>query len=208
MRVGRLAPFYRWIEYIAFGHALERRRFALLPRLKDAQRVLILGEGDGRTVERLLQISRTTHFDVVELSPEMIALARQRTRNSDRVTFRCEDARNIDWPANHYDAVITNFFLDCFSEGDARRLIRRLANSLKPEGQWLVAEFAVPPQGWRRIHAGLWIRTMYLFFRITTGLKPSALPPIERLMREAGLECIEHESGRAGLMISESWRQM
>ena len=31
MNIGRLAPFYRWIEYAAFGRALERRRFALLP---------------------------------------------------------------------------------------------------------------------------------------------------------------------------------
>ncbi len=48
---------------------------------------------------------------------------------------------------------------------------------------------------------------MYLFFRIATGLSPTALPPIERLMREAGLERTEHESRRAGLMISERWRQ-
>ncbi len=110
MKIGRLAPFYRWIEYIAFGRALEERRFALLPGLKDTQRVLILGEGDGRTVERLLQIAPAAHFDVIELSSEMIALARQRTGNSDRATFLCVDARKVEWPANHYDAVVTNFF--------------------------------------------------------------------------------------------------
>lgn len=206
MRIGWFAPFYRWIEYIAFGRALEERRFALLPRVKDARRVLVLGEGDGRTTERLLQIAPGAQIDVIELSPEMIELAKDRTTGSDRVTFRCEDARDVELPASYYDAVITNFFLDCFSESDARRLIGKFAKALTPRGQWLIAEFAVPSEGWRRVHAWLWIRIMYFFFRVTTGLKPSALPPIERLMREAGLERFEHESRRAGLMISEAWR--
>jgi SAM-dependent methyltransferase len=206
MRIGRLAWWYRWIEYAAFGRTLERRRFAFLPRLAAARRILVLGEGDGRSLSRLLKLAPLADFDVVEISPEMIALARQRTGNSARVNFFCQDARTANWPAAQYDGIVTHFFLDCFVEGDARQVIRRLKNTLTPDGIWLMSEFAVPDQGWRHLHARIWIGTMYRFFGIATGLSARALPPIERLMHEAGMTRTDQEKGRAGLMVSEVWR--
>ena len=172
-----------------------------------AERVLLLGEGDGRALERLLAIAPQAHFHVIEVSPEMIALARQRTRDSARITFYCQDARTANWPAAYYDAVVTNFFLDCFTEDEARDLVRRLATSLTPNGSWLIGEFAIPGGGWPRLHAQIWIRMMYRFFNLTTGLRARELPPIGTLMGEAGMECVEGEQQRAGLMVSELWMQ-
>jgi SAM-dependent methyltransferase len=207
MQIGRLAPWYRWIEYAAYGRALERRRFAFLRRLAGARRVLVLGEGDGRTVARLLKIAPKAQFDVVEVSPEMIALARARVRDSRRVHFEQGDARTHHWPAGAYDGIVTNFFLDCFTDEELRPLVCKLAEALAPEGVWIVGEFAIPARGWRRVHARTWIWTMYRFFGITTGLRAQRLPAIERLMREAGMMRVEQQSERAGLMISEVWRR-
>jgi SAM-dependent methyltransferase len=207
MIIGRLARWYRWIEYAAFGRALERRRFAFFLRLASARRILVLGEGDGRSLARLLTLAPVALFEVVEISPEMIALARQRTGNSARINFFCQDARTATWSPAQYDGIVTNFFLDCFVEEDARQLIRRLANALTPDGIWLMSEFAVPDKGWRRLHARIWIATMYRFFGIATGLGASALPPIERLMQEASMTRTDQEKARAGLMISEVWRR-
>lgn len=206
MQIGRLAPWYRWIEYAAFGRALERRRFAFLPRLADAGRVLILGEGDGRTVERLLAIAPDARVDVVEVSPEMIALAGRRVRDSGRVQFHQSDARAHRRPRGWYDAIVTNFFLDCFTDEELAPLVAELASELSPEGVWVIAEFAIPPRGWRHFHARIWIWTMYRFFGITTGLRARRLPAIERLMREAGMTRVEQQSERAGLMVSEAWQ--
>jgi SAM-dependent methyltransferase len=207
MKVGRLSRWYRWIEYAAFGLALERQRFAFLPRLASARCILILGEGDGRSLSRLLALAPLAVFDVVEISPEMIALARQRTGNSARVTFFWQDARTVNWPPVQYDGIVTHFFLDCFAEGDVRQLIRRLKKTLTPDGIWLMSEFAIPDKGWRRLHAWIWIAIMYRFFGVTTGLTARALPPIERLMREAGMARSDQEKARAGLMVSEVWRR-
>jgi SAM-dependent methyltransferase len=207
MQIGRLAPWYRWIEYAAYGRALERRRFAFLRRLAGARRVLILGEGDGRTVARLLKIAPRAEFDVVEVSPEMIGLALGRVGNSGRVHFQQADARTVGWPVGAYDGIVTNFFLDCFTDEELAPLVRRLAEALAPEGVWILGEFSIPPGGWRRLHARAWIWTMYRFFGITTGLCAQRLPPIERLMREAGMMRVEQQSERAGLMVSEVWRR-
>jgi SAM-dependent methyltransferase len=205
MRIGRLAPWYRWIEYAAFGRALERCRCEFLSRLSSSKRILVLGEGDGRTLARMLQTAPLARFDVVELSPAMIWLARRRTRDSPRVAFHCQDAQKVSLPDAGYDAIVTHFFLDCFSEEQARELIHRLSQALAPGGVWLLGDFALPDSGWRRLHAQLWLPTMYLFFRVTTGLSANALPPLESLMLEAGMLRTERQTTRAGLITSELW---
>lgn len=206
MNIGRFARWYRPVEYAAFGRALEHQRFAFLPQLACARRVLILGEGDGRTLARLLDLAPAAHFDVVEVSAEMIALAKERVRDSARVTFHCQDARTRAWPAAHYDGIVTHFFLDCFHEEEAHNLIGHLTASLTPHGHLLIAEFSIPDNGWRRLHAKLWIGLMYRFFGIATGLRTTSLPPIGQLMRASGMRCIVREERRAGLITSEVWR--
>ncbi len=207
MKIGRLARWYRWIEYAAFGRTLEFHRFTFLPQIASARRVLILGEGDGRTLERLVTIAPSARFDVVELSPEMIAIAHRRTNNPERIVFHCRDARTEDWPSANYDAILTHFFLDCFSEAEVRQLIRQLARSLAPDGRWLISEFAIPTQGWQRIHAQLRVWTMYRFFRLTTALSAGSLPPIEALMDEQGLRLVERRRHWTGLIVSDVWRR-
>jgi SAM-dependent methyltransferase len=206
MNLDPLARWYRFVEYCAFGRALERRRFAYLDRLAEARKVLILGEGDGRLLARLRLVAPGASIDVIELSGEMIALARSRIGSAESVRFRQQDARMADFGVSDYDGVVTCFFLDCFQEAEAREIVSRLASALKPNGIWLMSDFAVPPRGWRRWHAAAWIWTMYRFFRITTGLRTAWLPPIEKLLVSAGLTRVEHEEERAGLMVSELWR--
>ena len=208
MNADWLARWYRWIEYAAFGRALERRRFAFLHRLAAARRILILGEGDGRTLERLLPLAPQAHIDVVELSSEMIALSRRRTGNQDRVSFLNQDALSASWPREHYDGVVTCFFLDCFTAPQARELIHRLERAMAPGALWLVSEFAIPPHGWRRWHAKLWLWVMYSFFRITTGLQTRTLPAYERLLTEAGMRKTESEQERGGLIVSDVWEKL
>ncbi len=205
MNIDRFAPWYRWAEYAAFGRALERRRFAFLDRLGSARRVLILGEGDGRTLVRLLAVAPRARIDVVELSGAMIELAKRRTGGSERIDFHQADALTTGWPNESYDGIVTNFFLDCFSEPEAKILIHRLAGALVPGGVWIVGEFAIPEVGWRRWHALLWIRFMYFFFGVVTGLRVRRLPPLDRLLAQAGLRRLGREEERWGLICSECW---
>jgi hypothetical protein len=120
----------------------------LLDRVSDAKRILILGEGDGRVLARLLTIATSAQIDVVEVSPEMIALARQLRRSPDYVL--------------------------------SGLLHRARGRPLQT-----------------------WIRTMYFFFGITTGLETQALPPIRKLLSEAGMQPVESQHTRAGLITSE-----
>ena len=206
MNVDALARWYRWIEYLAFGRALERARFQFLGELRGARRILVFGEGDGRALERILAIAPEAKVDVIELSAEMIALARQRIGiNAGRVEFHRIDARTNPWPSGMYDAVVMNFFLDCFCESEAELLTQKALAKTNPNGIWLVTDFAIPEAGWRRWHALIYVTVMYSFFRATTGLQTQLLPDINRLLRSAGLSRLDVVVSRGGLIRAESW---
>lgn len=210
MNADPLAHWYRWIEYAAFGKALERSRFTFLHHLQASQRILILGEGDGRTLQQVLNIAPNAHIEVVESSSAMASLAQSRITNSyatHRVKFTIGDARSMNWQPESYDAIVTHYFLDCFSTSDAQSLVTRLSEALRPNGVWLIAEFSLPHRGWRRWHAYFWLAAMYRFFRWTTGIQTQTLPPVDQLLGDIHLNLIARRELRADLISTSVWRK-
>ncbi len=94
----RLARPYRLLEHIAFGPLLEQARFRHLDRLKGRQRILLLGEGDGRVLARVCALAPLATIDCLDLSSAMLNRAQARLSPADRtrVRFRQEDARTAD----------------------------------------------------------------------------------------------------------------
>jgi ubiquinone/menaquinone biosynthesis C-methylase UbiE len=205
MNAGRLAGIYRWLEYAAFGRLLEGCRFAYLPRMTPARRVLILGEGDGRFLARFLATNCHAHVDVVESSPQMIAMARSRLSGSDapRVRFLAQDARAFHAPPSAYDLVVVHFLFDCLDEDEVRRLIGELDPALSQDALIAVSEFHVPGDGLARWHALVWIRVMYLFFRWTTGLRVQQIPRYEEALTAVGFVLRNCTEWRWGLVRAE-----
>ena len=193
-----VACWYRWLEYAAFGHALERCRFAFLPALKDARRVLILGEGDGRFLQKLLSVNSSAQIDVVEVSVGMLRLARGRLSDGEarRVKFHLADARNWDFPEAEYDAIVTCFFLDCFTPKTLADLMPRITASAKPDACWLLSEFEAPSTARSRV----WLASMHAFFRAATNLEASQLSPFAELIAESGWENTCRVTFAGGLM--------
>jgi len=210
MNADTIAPWYRWIEYAAFGRSLEHHRFLFLDRLANAQKILVMGEGDGRTLAQLVYIAPDAQIDVVESSAGMIQLARRRVSSNAKVCFRQLDAGSSDlWAvaSAKVDGIVTSFFLDCFDEASARQIVGRLAQALEPGGLWLMNDFSIPPSGWRRWHARAWIGVMYRFFRLTTHLRANKLPPIDVILNDAGLRLIESRTSFGAMIVSQVWRK-
>ncbi len=186
----RLARVYRAIEFLAFGGDLERARFCFLERLRDCRNILILGEGDGRCLAQLLETAPAARIHCLDLSAGMLARARARlsTSAAARVTFEQADLLTHALPTATYDAVITFFFLECFTPGQTAGIVARVRASLQPGATWLFADFVLPPRGFARLRAQAWVGLLYLFFRWQTNLTARFLPPSEELIEQAGLE--------------------
>jgi ubiquinone/menaquinone biosynthesis C-methylase UbiE len=205
----RLAKPYRWLEYLTFGRMLERCRFHSLPALVHAKRALILGDGDGRFLARLLAVNPALQADVVDISPAMLRLLEERLRLEDRqrVTLHQADARSFVPPEKAYDLVVTHFFLDCLFEPEVADLVQRVTTRLSPDARWVVSEFALPHTLVGKTLGKTMISGLYQAFGLTTGLQVRALPDHAAALQGAGFEQAKERQWLGGLLISQQWQR-
>jgi len=185
----RLAPAYRALEFLAFGRDLERARFCLVPHLAGRSRILVLGEGDGRFLARLVEADPQAEIHCIDSSPAMLVLASARASGAgagSRVTFEQADVLTEALGSRKYDAVATLFFLDCFTPGQVGAIASKVRPSLADGARWVFADFALPPRGILRWRARAWLRILYLFFRWGTTLAARSLPPSEEILLGSG----------------------
>jgi hypothetical protein len=120
-----------------------------------------------------------------------------------RVKFHQADARTLTLSAAHYDAVITQYFLDCFPAEELAQLVPRIEASLKPDALWLFADFAIPPaeaSALLRWRAQITIAILCWFFRWQVKHPLHNLPPMEETLRSRGWHPLETRE-RSGRMV-------
>jgi ubiquinone/menaquinone biosynthesis C-methylase UbiE len=200
-----LARWYRALEFLAFGRDLERARFCLLDRFADCHEILVLGEGDGRCLARLVEAAPLARIHCLDASVAMLARAASRLTTPAtraRVTFEHADILSASFPAGYYDAVLTCFFLDCFTADQVAMIVTRVAACLRPDARWLFADFAVPSRSLARLRAKIWLWLLYTFVRWATGLGPRRLPPSEDVLHAVGFQPEAMRDFQGGLVRS------
>jgi SAM-dependent methyltransferase len=168
---------------------------------------LVLGDGDGRFLARLLHQNSTLHADAVDTSAAMLRLlqtrcqsaqSRLQTHQADALTFAARP------PATPYDLVVTHFFLDCLRQSEVEALAARVAPHLAPDALWLVSDFRIPTD-LLQLPAKALVRSLYVAFRMLTGLRVTSLPNHERALARAGLSCIARHRSLGGVLTTELW---
>jgi ubiquinone/menaquinone biosynthesis C-methylase UbiE len=207
-----LAPWYRTLEWIAFGDDLQRCRTACLGEIAAPRRALIVGEGNGRFLCELLRVYPGVEVDCIDASQRMLQLARKRLERewpeaAPRVRFLQHDLTSWSPPEHHYDLVATHFFLDCFAETQLAAIVGKLAQAATGNANWLLADFCVPAKGVARLRAQAWLAVMYQFFRVTAGIGARQLVDPAPFLREEGFALVRQHSFRKGMLKSEMWRR-
>jgi ubiquinone/menaquinone biosynthesis C-methylase UbiE len=207
-----VAPWYRALETIAFGGALQRCRVACLGGIRAPERALIVGEGNGRFLCELLRLHPDLDVDCVDASERMLGSAQKRVERElpervDRVRFLKRDVTSWAPPQNRYDLVVTHFVLDCFPEAELAVVIKNLARSAKSDAAWLLADFRLPDQGFARLRARLWLAAMYKFFRLTARIQASKLIDPTPYLKAEGFAPARQHLFRHGMLKSELWRR-
>lgn len=213
MSFNAVAPWYRALEALAFGDALQRARVACLGEIGSPRRALIVGEGNGRFLSELLRGHPNTEVDCVDASQRMLELARRRIErqlpmDAPRVRFLRRDVTSWAPCGATYDLIVTHFFLDCFSEDRLAEIVHQLSRAATPEARWLLADFCVPRGRFARIRAGLWLTAMYRFFQFTAGIEARVLSDPSRFLQVAGFALASQHLFRSGMVKSELWRRI
>ncbi len=190
MNADRIARWYRWLEYASFGSSLRKRREAFLFELGNPQKVLVLGDGDGRFLQVFRALYPQAQIEAVDNSPRMIELAQARVGPS--VNFHLSDARDFDFDT--YDLAVAHFFFDCFEDQELAALLARINTK-----QWLVSEFQNTKWSWPIL------KGLYLFFRWTTSLETRSLPNHQAVLKKLGYRLESRQQAQAGLLVSELW---
>ena len=209
----RVAALYQPGEYLTFGPLLEHCRFSFIPDLAAARRALVLGDGDGRFLARLLAAASALRAHAVDASPAMLRRLCSRAARlsaAARLTTTCADIRTFSLPApepnQEYDLVATHFFLDCLTPQETDALLARLRPHLAPGALWVVSEFDIPPGPLRAALCRLIVAALYAAFRTLTGLRIRQIPPWRDSLARAGFVPRASRSWLGGLLVSELWQ--
>ena len=160
--------------------------------------VLILGGGTGWLLEKISEQNKSCKILYVDLSAEMIRRARSR-KTLDEVQFIQGTAQDIPKTLT-FDVIITNFYLDLFSDQNLNSNLRHIQTRCKPQTLWFVSEFVET----KRWHTWL-LKLMYLFFKVACGIEGSGLPRWREALQAMGWRTRDQRFLFGGFINTSFW---
>lgn len=163
--------------------------------VKDGERVLEVGTGPGRSFRQLVASNPTGWTSGIDLTPAMLAQARQRLAAVPHTRYGLRQGRAtaLPYPNRTFDAVFASYVIDVLPHAHVRPSLRELRRVLQPEGR-LVLVYMAPPQ---TPPERVWARFARALPLLTGGGRPLALRP---LLPEEGLPIQNHTTcTQAGL---------
>lgn len=176
----RIAANYDRLSRLIFGKSIVRAQQALLSFITSPARVLIVGGGTGWILEEIAKRHPCgLAIDYVEISSNMLDLARRRDCKENQVTFVHAGIEDYI-PAMKYDVIMTPFLFDNFSHERAQIVFEKLNNILKNGALWLFTDFHID-HNLHRIWQKTLLRSMYIFFRNISHVEADQLPDMQAL---------------------------
>jgi tRNA (cmo5U34)-methyltransferase len=183
-RFNWIAGIYDWLTRFIFGKAFREAQIYFLKDIAANSTVVIIGGGTGWILRELLEVNAYCKVHYIEASEKMLKKSRAQISTVDltRVKFIHGTEDEIDSRIK-YDAVITNFFLDLFSNS-LPTVVQKIKAALSGRSIWIVTEFVDEERLWHRTM----LKIMYIFFRTTTGIEATRLPDYEKQLEKAGIK--------------------
>jgi ubiquinone/menaquinone biosynthesis C-methylase UbiE len=199
------------MERALAGPRLQRCRTAWIDALANCETLLIAGGGHGHFLRACARRFPQLEITNVDASAGMLAHAEAHVRREqlDLTRLRFVHASVPAWQprAAQFDAVVTNFFLDCFPPDELATVIASLAGGLRPRAHWLNADFTVPARGWARHRARAVHAVMYAFFRPIAGVRARRVTAPDSLLQEQGFALSGRKNFEWGLLHADWWQR-
>ena len=201
----RLARHYRILETLMFGSGLQRSRTALVESIPPCQNALILGDGDGRLLESFLSSQPECQITSVDQSSKMLKLQRRRLANHPQrgnVTWKQQDARDLQDCNSKFDLLITAFFLDCLTLQELEQHLPGWLSTLRSGGWFYFVDFRQPDSGWQLMRGRICLTIMHWFFRRLTDLPNHTLVNMEAVLNRYPIELVASKNMNHELISS------
>lgn len=191
-----LAPFYNIISKIVFGDSLNRASAMYFEEIKKHDTVLIIGGGNGEILRRLYVVNPSVSVTYCELSSTFIGLANKKNPfPKEQIVFLNQDAFElVDFS---YDIIVLPFFLDQFSEEQCILFLKRIQEKSKINQKILFSDMH------KKGLSKALLKTMFLFFKVTTKLKNNQLPNFSDAFDKAGWSLVKENLSQNSKAISQ-----
>jgi len=203
-----VAPIYDALASLVFAGAIRRAQLSLIPRLSDAHNLLIIGGGTGWFLLALLRRVGVERVLYVEKSPKMLSysrdlIAKEAPEHLSRVEFRLGTEESITAADGPFDVIVTNFFLDLFSDENSAAVAEGLFAHFAQTGRWLFVDFKMPDRFMARMTAHALFKVMFTFFNVTAKMESRRPPNYERIFGRLGLRVLEERTFYASIISAQ-----
>lgn len=200
-----IAGIYDRLATLVFGNKLRKAETAHLNYISPKANILLVGGGTGRISEDITHLHpEGLTIDFVDISGEMIRLAKQRNTGANSVTFIHQSITAFS-ASNCYDIVITPFLLDNFSQPTAEKVFAILHQALKPNGYWLYTDFSVSTTH-SVIQKGM-LYVMYTFFRMACKIEAHKLPDVLSCFAFFHYQLVSHQTYLQHFIVSSAYQK-
>ncbi|HEY3430900.1 MAG TPA: methyltransferase domain-containing protein [Cyclobacteriaceae bacterium] len=196
-----LAPVYDSMARFFFGRSIMASQSWFFNKIPAGSRILILGGGTGWILEELQKCDATSTIWYVEISSAMMKRA-QHWKVMNDVHFILGTEEMIP-PGLVFDVVITNFYLDLFSDDKLKWVVQHINRHTSSPTTWLVADFIDGKIWWQR----LMLKTMYLFFNVVCDIQAKQLPHWHKRLEEQGWKEIHGKFWYGTFIKSTLWKR-
>ena len=155
MQGDALVCFDRWAEEydrsLLSRHirAIQKRVVRTMRPAEDAT-VLDVGCGTGEGVRYLARWVKRGFLAGLDLSPQMIEVARRKLPDQSRMDLRVGGADQLPWPDSFFDQVMCTFTLHHIPRPD--RALTEIQRVLKPGGRLFLVDLIFPKPLWRPLN--------------------------------------------------------
>lgn len=137
------APNYDWLFLSVFYQAIHKRLLEYV-NLPTNPYVLDLGCGTGRLLGRLAHQFPYLRGIGLDLSPEMLRVARQNNRYHPRLIYVEGKANSLPFAKSQFDAVFNTISFLHYAQ--PQQVITQVARVLKPSGHFYLVDFTFADQ--------------------------------------------------------------
>ncbi|MCG9794014.1 class I SAM-dependent methyltransferase [Flavobacterium algicola] len=167
-----IASWYDCLSRIVFLKSQVNAQKEQLSFIKSDQKILIVGGGTGWILEEIAKSHDNLQITFVEISANMIQLAKQKKIRNNRISFVHLPIEKFT-DQQSYDVIITAFLFDNFARNRAEIVFEQLHKIVEEDGLWLFTDFS------NNHTTSRWqyylLKTMYFFFEKVANVEAKQL---------------------------------
>ena len=115
-----------------------------LANIQDGEAILEVAVGTGLSFQRILQQNPSGTNEGLDLSPEMLAKAREKAAKTGNANFNLQigDAYQLNYPDASFDLLVNNYMFDLLPESDFQPILQEFHRVLRPGGRLVLLNMA------------------------------------------------------------------